>query len=534
MPEVMCTARGAPSAYAICHLLAHVCPSFVSYRPGSLPLNGTMLDKNSFGVVVVTAAALAGGCVDSLASGTGDEALDPAAGLEAAPITGTAFDTYGTAQGDQQVPRDLTGVIIEALVPAADGSFVAHAGQGTSAGTFEIPGVPVGPYYLNFEGRYLVTSARTLDFGRRVVGRSTQHAVSAATLALAVDNMPAWQDGDILELYAPNAGAAFSSVELVADVPPAAGDTALDLSVDYLGAELPMAIDASAGDEAFLTHSRTSVTAQGMPYQALGAIAHLQPFSLPDGGAATAHGSFEAVAQDRAPTVDWRTTEYRRLISGAVPGGASTFANTFLGYVDLDARARYSLPLLFILYPPTDADLATTISYGNPFPADWKEYVRISMFGFHQHIIDGRSGSSFAGAGITAATGEVFSGAIRPAIEPVRNLRVDGRDGAGDLTGVSGHALITWDSPGLGTADSYQVQVIRLVPSGTRLARQTVARIYTTDKSVRIPGDALAPGQPHFILVRAQAHPTVSLERLPFVSAYPFTWADRITTVFKP
>lgn len=463
-----------------------------------------------------------------------DAGPEPDVPVAIAPVKGTAVDTFVTAQGEQQVPRDLTGAIIRALVPAGDGSFTSYPGAVTAAGVFEIPGVPEGPYYLNVDGRFIVTSARTIDIGRHVVGRSTQRSLAgSATLTLEIDGMIPWQQGDFLELYAPNAGAAYSSVEAGSEVAPMVGATSLSHGVDYRDAELPMALDPALGDEAFLIHGSGKVSAEGVPYRALGAIAHLLPFAIDTGAEISVPATFEAVAQDRDRTIDWRATTYNAMLTGAVPGGATQFTNSLLGVVEVDERTYYSVPVLFSLQAPAAADVQATVSYGNPFPAAWKEHVQMSFNGFRSLSLDGRSGFSVATAGLFAEA-DMLAGPIQPGIGPVQNVRVAGRDGTSDLNGITPRPAITWEPPALGTPTSYVVQVVRLVPSGTtRWSRQTVGRVLTTGTSVTLPEGILMPGAPHFIVVRAQSHPG-ALERFPYASREPLVWTDRITTVFKP
>jgi hypothetical protein len=498
-----------------------------------------MIGKSWFGVGILMAAALAGACGGGDGGTRPDGAVEPDAPPDAPPpmprVMGSALDTFATAAGDVKVPRDLSAAMISALVSKGDGTFTTFPGSGTAMGTFEIPGVPDGPYYLGIEGRFIVTAARTLDISRRFVGRTSQKAVAVATpLTLNIANMNAWQDTDFLEMYAPNAGAAFSSVELFANVPPTAGDTALAMTADYKSGELPNGLDATLGDTAFLTHIITRTSPQGVEYQALGAMANLQPFSLTSGTPATATGTFQAVAQNRARTVDWRITEFASLMTAAVPGGPTSFTSSLASYVEVDDRAFYSTPVVFNLTAPTSPDVLATVNYGNPFPATWKEFGVVSLFAFKTITIGGRNGTAFIGLSSRAAAGDLFAGAIRPSLGAVQNLRVANQDATGPLTGIPARPTITWDPPATGTANSYSVQVLRFTESGTRLARSTVGRFNTTGTSVTLPDGILMPGLPHYILVRAISHPNVGFERFLFQNSYPSSTTDRMTTVFTP
>jgi len=493
-----------------------------------------MLNQNASCTIILAVAALASACDDGPGAGD-DTGPQPDPTADPAPVTGTAIDIYVTAQEDR-VPRDLTGANMEAWVLQADGGFTACSAMRTRDGTFEISGVPEGPYYLNLDGRFIVTSARTLDLDTRIVGRRTQHRIAtSASLAFDVRGMIAWQPNDFLELYAPNAGAAFSSLELSSAAPPAVGATALDITTDYRVAELPMSIESSAGDRAFVTHNASRVSTEGVSYQALGAIAHLDPFSLTDGiGSATARGTFELVPQDRQRILDWRTTVFTSLISNAIPGGANSFSNSLVGFVDVDESSFYSIPALFNVTAPLNADVRATVSYGDPFPSAWKERVRVSVSGSKSYTIEGRSGFGFADAGFEVSADDLSSASIQPMIGAVQNLRVAGLDGAGVITDLPANPVVTWDPPALGTADSYIVVVVRFVPDGSRLVRRTRATFFTAGTSVILPGNILKRGEPHYIRVRALSHPGLAFERTVFANTYPRAWADRITTLFTP
>ena len=500
-----------------------------------------ILGKPCSAVVFLWAALLLGACGgDGGSSGGPDAPGDPDASppldsTPTAPVNGMAIDTFLTAQGPVKVPRDLSMAMIAALVPAADGSFTTLPGTGTAQGTFTIPDVPEGPYYLSLNGRFIVTSLRTLDISTTFFGRAMQKKAAAPTmLTLNVTNMNAWQDGDILEMYIPNAGAAFSNPEAFAPTPPTVGATTLDLTVDYQSAELPNVIDPTMGDAAFITHGITATTAQGVPYQALGAISYLQPFALANGSTVTATGAFAAVAQTKTRNVDWRSTEFANLISTAVPGGTTTFTNTFLDFVELDEAAFYSTPVLFQLKAPTTPDVLTTVTYGNPFSATWKEQLRASISGFKRFTLGTKTGNSFAQFSISGSADELLAGPIRPTIGPVQNLRVAEQDGSGPLAGLPAHPKITWNPPTMGQANSYSVQVFRFVADATRLNRVQVGRINTKETSAILPDGILKAGEPHFIIVRAFSHPGTTYDRFPFVISHPLATADRVTTVFTP
>src|SRR4051812_33313683 len=65
-------------------------------------------------------------------------------------VAGTNIDIYITAKGDVRVPQGPTDYQLSALVPKPDGSFTTIAGLVSADGTFRIPVVPQGTYYLRY------------------------------------------------------------------------------------------------------------------------------------------------------------------------------------------------------------------------------------------------------------------------------------------------------------------------------------------------------------------------------------------------
>ena len=115
--------------------------------------------------------------------------LDGGAGPDASTaqnVTGTSITTYVLDTSTTTKPSDLSQVTIAALVPISTGGFTTITGQGKADGTFSIPNVPMGTYYLQLSdgfvtNSYTVTSARVLDLGRLVLGRSDITATTQTT-----------------------------------------------------------------------------------------------------------------------------------------------------------------------------------------------------------------------------------------------------------------------------------------------------------------------------------------------------------------
>jgi hypothetical protein len=90
----------------------------------------------------------------------------------AGTVSGTWIDTYWTSNGPVSVPFDwskaLTLIPPRAFIPQPDGSFQTLQGTGNSDGTFSIPNVPGGYYWLAPAASAYWTSSSTFDFGSNV------------------------------------------------------------------------------------------------------------------------------------------------------------------------------------------------------------------------------------------------------------------------------------------------------------------------------------------------------------------------------
>lgn len=104
-------------------------------------------------------------------------------------IHGTAIDTrYESPSETSPTPVDLSAYMLQAY-SADDGTtgFRITEGRGEANGTFSIPEVPAGPYYLLVRvpgdpvAHFYWTSSRVIDLGRTELGRRDTPPASAST-----------------------------------------------------------------------------------------------------------------------------------------------------------------------------------------------------------------------------------------------------------------------------------------------------------------------------------------------------------------
>lgn len=80
-------------------------------------------------------------------AGCGDGLSTSSSGGDLRDVEGTFVDTHLTEAGESTHPIDPSTVTLSALVADAKG-FTSHAGTLGADGTFTVPGVPEGEYYL--------------------------------------------------------------------------------------------------------------------------------------------------------------------------------------------------------------------------------------------------------------------------------------------------------------------------------------------------------------------------------------------------
>lgn len=114
-------------------------------------------------------------------------------------------------------PEDLTAVDLAAYAPDADGgALVRYPGTGAADGTFVIPDVPMGPYYLEIartpiERRRRVDvywlASHVVDLGTSEAGGPLDDdAPAPTTIQLMMDGLAPWAAGDGVRFYAEDQG----------------------------------------------------------------------------------------------------------------------------------------------------------------------------------------------------------------------------------------------------------------------------------------------------------------------------------------
>lgn len=438
---------------------------------------------------------------------------------------------------DQQVvsvPQDLTGDTISATFHDGSG-FQTVTGQGTANGTFEIEGVPLGPYLLRWTDFLFVTSERTVDLGRPVLGRPGRtQAQSPMELTLTADGLAPWAPGDGVWVSSPELGAWTGNVHgLSSDPTPTAGATSIQVVMDYALGNQPWLIQANAGDRAFVTQL---VRDEGPPISyAVRRAAEVGNLVMTNGTPAQLTATLSAL-----PLVvfdlDWRASAFEGVAPevhpdavldqhyvriSPVPGG---LVHGFYGYMS------------YVLHVtrPAEEGVVEGLTFGNPYTGS-DLVVRTHTELTIPYELPRATPMSFRASFLQLQRLSDVVGAVhQPLLSPPRSLQINGMPADVDRTGVSTTPVLSWSPPTSGAPDMYRVLIHRLFVSGVETQSSNTWTIYTRSTTLQIPPGLLTGGDVYFFEVEARIIGGVDVEQTPFVRALPYAEAAAFTRTVAP
>jgi hypothetical protein len=472
------------------------------------------------------------GCGHHASSGTTITANDgggtPADGAD---VTGTIVDLSITESGETPVAVGPDRVSLAALLPQTGGGFSTIAGIVNADGSFRIPAVPEGPYYLSVKraddttAAFVVTSERELDLGRVYGGRpDTRRAEAPSSLVVTADGLAPWQDTDQLEVFSLGAGS-FSHLEY--QTPPPTGATSLSAyAVDVSLFDGPMLLEGSKGDRAIFTQLVTR-TAGDISYQSVGRAFTAPQFSQTNGQSASVSGSFTEVPESRI-SLAWKRSAFSALAHDVNPAATADESDIGLwvepGGTD---RVTYSFsPDLLYLFDTATTDVTVDLDYGNPYPTSWG--VIGAAFGFYSVALGpNTTANAFIGTSAPLAS---LTQPLQPTLSPPRNITVGGASAYGTLTGVGLSPAVAWEPPAIGAPSFYTVTVWQIDAMGLSNWKGTLT---TTETSAILPPGLLENGAQHYLTVRAETNAGFSV-KVPFKFHNTDAYAEGLTMSFTP
>jgi hypothetical protein len=467
----------------------------------------------------------------------------------------TGVITYWTPTGTVEVPRVwLTGQPYPAaLVPQADGTIIRLLGVTNPDGTFSIPNVPGGFYWLQLsQAQTYWTSTSSFDAGLDEVGNPlAQTTQSTTTINYSLTGLDPIQSQDVYPIQSNARG--FELGFIGGGLP---GTTTLNF-----GEKVTSNIDFSSVNTIFFSQMEPlpSGTFSGL---ALGTSLTLSNVSIIDGGVNNISGTLTRSPQSSIPlnikgsawadnylnsapaTVTPLLTGFsvsvQPFVTDRIAGGLTNFIGPNLTLLVPSAlQAATSLlpayvcqetsgPLLQLQsnsMPPVilnDQDFGVT-SYGDPYPASWPRVFQICQ---HATVQLPRPNSTLSDT-FLLTNGETTSlptAPIAPLVGPVQNPIINGTNIFQPAPLNTTTVSLTWSAPTGAQPFGYYVTVFQLLtlPTGA-MQYASVARFGTAQTSMAVP--LLATGNTYVIQIMAVVDGIANMQTSPFRSRLPIAYS---------
>ena len=499
--------------------------------------------SNSF---TVTAIASGG------ASATQSWAVTPSGTIRISHI-----DTLWNESGSTNAPFDWSRLdsFVAALVPQADGSFQSLSGTAGTNGTFEIPNVPAGYYWLRLGPRDTYwTSSSTFDVGSDIfvpVANPPAPTLSTTHINFNFASLAATAASGLLQFDTPESGA----LRFSASTNP--GSTTF-----FAGVGIASNFDFSAIKNAFVRQYEPTALGSLNGY-VLGPELTLSNLSLTTGGLNTISGALNPTVPASinlsvkgsawAPLFDHIAPTAPTAVGGgfylsvepyiAADGpnvsllnpidliwtNANSSTSNGNGTFTIFSTPSCSTSPFFSTNPSLTTDVeAGTVPYGDPFPTTWRRTFRVCQ---SASVAVPVPGGSTQNINLTnTQTTSLPTATVQPLLSPVQNPKINGADlfTAGTINGTA--VTLSWDPPAIGTPFGYNVAIMSTTtpPSGTVVYFSSTT-LGTAKTSMTIPPDLLRSGQTYLFVITSRVDGRANMETSPHRSSLPTASADVIS-----
>ncbi|MFY0526177.1 hypothetical protein ACN28I_24590 [Archangium gephyra] len=464
------------------------------------------------------------------------------AGVDAgtlAKVSGERSRIYLTDTGEVRVPVDLSAAPPQALV-LEGGTFVTYEGEGRADGTFTVPNVPAGPYYLRVDPTFfVVTDSREVDLSAPALGRPdpmTQPAdAGAAEMVFELSNLRSWQATDSITLFSSNANVPRFRLT------PTITNTATSGSFTYTVRAGQPLIDSSQGDRVLLTQlaSRTATlegTSETLPYRSVShAVEAPTPFQMRIAEKQTISAAMSELTPLEAP-LHWDILAYKNLAASVNP--RATVVTQLLVFDILPRPLTYgyftSVPrLVEIAQAPTVDEMRTTLTYANPYPASWNPIGVMESRYQVLYTLPGTTtpGAVFASISDADTVAAFTSREIAPPFGPVGNPRIEGMDAFQPVTLTTPTPELTWTPPSSSPDMHYIIFVHQLSVQGTATVSRLVGSVRTNNPRVRLPPGLMTSGNTYVIVFDSNTTPGMDITEQPFRLTVPITGSQALSDI---
>ena len=446
-------------------------------------------------------------------------------------LRGQVGTLFQTSSGEVPVGRDLASVVLDVLQPDGRGDFHRYAALGLSDGTFTVPGVPPGPFYLFIRGvgseptEGLWTTNEIMDLRRLQAGRSDGVVATSDQAALAV-NIQGTLAGQFtrLQTLVPNLG-------LVSDL---AGSGPL-YRYPWKGSPL-----VEAGKDTMWVAGLKPQTTGPSTVTSLVGVLETPPFTMSPTNETRLNVNLQAVSADQ--TISWKADSdaYGSLLPLVNPAVDPVLSR---GPFRVDLLAQPFGASASPLAPwPSILEYRTTLAgnldsgvlaFGDPYPQIWGRMVRLRQeFGFDLPI-PGTSQSVH----VTDAIQELWPlgswplAPRTPLLSPVLQPKVDNASLFTPPANIGLAPILTWSVKAGDQPSYFIVTVYKVDPSDGSLQ-------VSTEVSTEVPNLAITDGllkADSYYLVRIVAFQSTAYDpNLPWRFTWPLISAPVYSAVLRP
>lgn len=456
----------------------------------------------------------------------------------AGAVHGSDIVNYITDSGPVQQPSDASQMTIAAVFPDGNGGFSTHSGTGLADGSYSIPDVPGGSYWMEAGTHpFVQATSSQLDTGRDVAERTALNPPTIQTpLDLDLTGLNPWQQGDLQQLFVSNANTWISLGWDSGEMDD--GATTLTQQINWTS---PL-IDGGQGDRVYVTQLATTPTAvEGMSVQALAKSLGPLEVNQPDGIEVSISGELDDVEEGGTFRGKIQGSAFAQLEPAMNPSAAPD--STYF-YLDVQpggtAKGWIGNTPDLVFFDGTGEPIRTDIdtgdiAYGNPYPEAWGLFLDYIHYVRVDYTVAGAAPlSTYATLEVQSTTLPSLTNPVMPLVGPVASPKINDVSFFLDQTSVGTTPILSWTAPAVGQATGYTVEIYHLFSDGTFSQQELVGELYTTNTSIQLPPGLLTAGNTYFFCLSAIDEPGVDYTTAPFRHSFPRGVAQSLSGVVAP
>ena len=479
-------------------------------------------------------------------------------------VTGTWADTYWTSNGQVAVPFNWTTATTmpTVLVPQTNGTFQTLTGTGNANGTFSIPNVPAGYFWLEAGGSSYWTSSSTVNLGQDIDDQPAAATVSTSSTIIHVNysGLDALQSGDqAMFLWSPlsiespastpsggtslNTGVLINSDVDFSQSAPAfllqyEPETVGTLSLLRLGPEDTIPSQSfSNGTSNVLNATLASspqksfdLNIEGSAWPAL--FTNAGPSSLNIAGADVTLAALPFMTGADVPAILWSRIQptifgqqmglkFGVPLVADLPSLSAQEVPPLLPRCLDSGPIQSGAPVPLPGKPPvtTDQDFGM-VSYEDPFPSTWQRVFTLCQTASVSVSLPG-SANPISFLLVDSQSTSIPTSQLTPPISKVQNPMIDGASLFTAATISATGVTLSWTAPSGAAPTGYRIAtfVSGTPPGGSGLSYVSSTTFHTAKTSAVLP--PLQSGQTYVFIITAVLDGAANFETQPNRSALP-------------